>query len=129
VNLPALSEIEIIRLATAADFMWNGSTYSKYYALWKVLVSRYGIENARILIEYADTYALLLETLSKLNSKIQVARNIKNGQAYITDLTSILARISDNLGIHHRLVKNLQVLNAQLRVELNKNQSIIPVKK
>ncbi len=129
VNLPALSEIEIIRLATAADFLWNGSSYSKHYALWKVLVSRYGIENARILIEYADTYALLLETLSKLNSKIQVTRNIKNGQTYITDLTSILARISDNLGIHHRLVKNLQVLNAQLRVELNKNQSIIPVKK
>lgn len=129
INLPANSEIEIIRLATASEFIWNNSSYSKDEALWKVLVSRYGIENSRKLIEYADAYALLLEVLAKLDRNVQMARNIKYGQQYITNLTAILAKISDDLGLHHPLVKDLQKLNAQLRLELNKNQTIIPVKK
>jgi hypothetical protein len=129
VNLPVNSEIEIIRLATAADFMWNAATYSKDYSLWKVLFSRYGKENARYLVEYADKYGLILETLEKIKLNIQKSRNIKSGQLYIADLTAILAKISDKLGANSQIVKDLQDVNALLRSKLNNELSTGSVKK
>jgi hypothetical protein len=129
VNLPASSEIEIIRLATAADFLWNTSSYSADYSLWKVLVSRYGIENARDLITYAERYSLLLEVVVKLEMRIQTARNSKTGQQMMTDLTSLLADISANMGTHNRLVKELLFVNAGIRNKLQQNLGTSPVKK
>ncbi|HLO57165.1 MAG TPA: hypothetical protein VK179_00335 [Bacteroidales bacterium] len=121
VNLPPASEIEVIRLATAADFLWNMNSYSKDYSLWKVLVSRYGRQTAVNLITYADKYSVLLETLLKIENNIQSAKNIKQGQITITELTSVTAQISDALGQQHRLIQELLRLNAELRNRLNKS--------
>jgi hypothetical protein len=119
INQPALNEIDIIRLATAADFLWNMKNYSQDQALWKVLTSRYGVETARELIQYADNYALMLEIILKLEMNVQTARNFKSGQETIADLTTLVAKISDRLGPKHKLVRDLQLLNADLRNKLN----------
>jgi hypothetical protein len=124
VNLPPSSEIEIIRLATAADFMWNMNEYSMDYSLWKVLVSRYGVRNARDLVIYADHYSMLLETIIRLENNIQLARNLKAGQTGITELTALTAEISARLGSQHKLIKALQGLNTGLRNRLNSNLNI-----
>ncbi len=128
VNQPATSEIDIIRLATAADFLWNALTYSKDYALWKVLVSRYGADNARELINYADKYGLMLEVILRLEMASQLARNLIVGQQAMSDLTSVVAKISDSLGSKHRLIKELQMLNAGLRNRLNLYSPSVPIK-
>ena len=119
VNQPASSEIDIIRLATAADFLWNANSYSKDYALWKVLISRYGAENARALISYAEKYSLMLEVILRLEMKSQMARNFKTGQQAIADLTLLVSKIGESLGPQHKLVKELHLLNTGLRNELN----------
>jgi hypothetical protein len=119
VNQPVTSELEIIRLATAADFLWNSGTYSKDYALWKVLMSRYGVDNAHEMIIYAEKYSLMLEVILRLEMKGQITRNLKSGQQILTDLTSLVARIGESLGSQHKLVKELQLLNAGLRNRLN----------
>jgi hypothetical protein len=119
VNQPVTSEIGIIRLATAADFLWNATTYSKDYALWKVLMSRYGVDNARELITYADKYGLMLEVLLHLEMKSPIVRNIKSAQQIMADLTSLAAKISESLGSRHKLVTELKLLNAELRNILN----------
>jgi len=129
VNLPATSEIEMIRLATAAEFLWNSKTYSAEYSLWKVLTSRYGAENARDLILYTDKYGLLLEMMIRFEMKAHSPRNMKAGQQVMSELTSILAVISDRLGTQNKLVKELQSINAGLRSRLNRNAGLLPVKK
>ncbi len=119
INQPAYSAIENIRLATAAEFMWNASDYDPEYALWKVLVSSYGVENARDLILYADKFSVLLEVLLKLDMNMQTARSIKDGQQAMVDITNLLGSISVRLGSQNDLVKELQKINADLRNRIN----------
>jgi hypothetical protein len=129
INLPAGSEIEVIRLATAADFLWNSSAYLADYALWRVLMSRYGTENARNLIAYADKYGILLEAIRRIEMNMQTTRNTKTGQQTMSEITDVLSDISGELGSQNKLVKELQQLNSILRSRLNKGISQIPVKK
>lgn len=124
VNLPAGSEVDIIRLATAADFMWNSDSYSPDYSLWKVLVSRYGPRIARDLISYADKYAVILEALARIELKIQVARNHKIAQQGVVELTSIMSGIIEGLGNQSRLVRELQKINSGLRTRIGSVQLV-----
>ena len=69
INQPARTQIDVIRLATAADFTWNTRDYDPDFSLWKILASRYGVDAARELIHYADHYGLVLETELKRAKK------------------------------------------------------------
>jgi hypothetical protein len=123
INLPVNSEINVIRLATAADFIWNSASYSHEFALWKVLMTRYSAPNARDLISYSDKYSIFLESISRVELRIQVPRNIRIAQQTLIDLTSILASVSERMGNQHKLVKELQEINTGLRVRLGSVQS------
>ncbi len=113
-------EIDVIRLATAADFMWNAGSYSEEGSLWRVLMTRYGAVNARMLLKYADKYGQAMEILLRLNQKNAIARNYKNGLQIIADLTSLVGSLGESLGSQHKLVKELQQLNTNLKVDLSK---------
>jgi hypothetical protein len=119
VNYSPKTEIDIIRLATAADFMWNAKSYSKEGALWRVLMTRYGTFNARMLLNYADKYGLVLEVLLRLEQKNSIARNYKNGLQLLADLTSLVGALGESLGSQNSLVKELQHLNAGVKVRLS----------
>jgi hypothetical protein len=119
VNQTVYSEIDVIRLATAADFMWNAASYEPDYSLWKVLFSRYDSEVARELIDYADKNGLLLEIILKLKLNEQAARNLKNGSVTMNDLDRMIGRISKKLGSNHPLIKDLRAINAGLQEQLN----------
>ncbi|MFO7368892.1 MAG: hypothetical protein R6X09_01340 [Bacteroidales bacterium] len=119
VNYTPKSEIDIVRIATAADFMWNANSYIKEGSLWRVLMTRYGPVNARVLLNYADKYGLVLEVLLRLEQKNSIARNYKNGLQLLADLTSLVGALGESLGSQHRLVKELQQLNAGVKVKLN----------
>ncbi len=118
VNQYAENEIDIIRLATAADFLWNSGSYSKYLSLWKVLQSRYGAAVSRELIRYADQYGLMLEMILRLTEKEQASRNLKIGQQILIDLDRQVVSITTLMGQEHRLVKELRKLNLECRKKL-----------
>jgi hypothetical protein len=119
INHTANSEMDLIRLATAADFLWNTNTYTKDHSLWKVLQSRYGAEVSRELLTYADKYGLMLEIFLKMKSSGQASRNHKTGLQIMADLDLLVASIGDKLGPDHRLVKELELINATFRNKLN----------
>lgn len=120
VNQTAVSEIDLIRLSTAADFIWNCNNYDPDYALWRILCSRYGADAARSLIQYADQYAIMLEIGQKLERKEPIPRNLKNIQADLAILASLSINLELYLGPGHPLLQEIVRLNAQLRTRIEK---------
>jgi len=118
VNQPARSEIDLIRLATAADFMWNTRDYDPDYSLWKVLESRYGVDAARELIHYANQYGLMLETELKLQRNEQIQRNLKNIREDLSVLSVSTRNLEKWLGSDHPLMKDIRSLNTLLKTRL-----------
>jgi hypothetical protein len=118
INLAATSELDVIRLATAADFMWNTRDYDPDHSLWKVLVSRYGVDAARELIHYANQYGLMLETELKLQKNEQVQRNLKNIREDLTVLSVSTRNLEKWLGSDHLLMKDIRSLNTLLKARL-----------
>jgi hypothetical protein len=120
VNLIPASEIDVIRLATAADFMWNAGSYDPDYSLWKVLLSRYGVEASRELVRYADLFGLMLEIELKLTKNEPISRNLKNVQDDLSNLSMVSGRLEQLLGLNHPLMKDIHSLNALLNDRLEK---------
>ncbi len=118
INLPATSEFNMIRLATAADFMWNTKDYDPEYSLWKIVVSRYGVNAARELIHFASQYGLLLETELRLQKNEQVQRNLKNIRGDLSVLSVSTRNLEKWLGADHPLVRDIRTLNTQLKSRL-----------
>jgi hypothetical protein len=118
INQPARTEMDVIRLSTAADFMWNTRDYDPDYSLWKVLVSRYGIDAARELIHFANQYGLMLETELKLLRNEQVQRNLKNIRQDLTVLSVSTRNLEKWLGSDHPLMKDIRSLHTLLKARL-----------
>jgi hypothetical protein len=110
--------MDVIRLATAADFMWNTRDYDPDYSLWKVLASRYGVDAARELIHYANQYGLMIETELKLQRNEQVQRNLKNIREDLNVLSVSTRNLEKRLGSDHPLVKDIRSLNTLLKARL-----------
>jgi hypothetical protein len=123
INLSATSELDVIRLATAADFMWNTHDYDPDNSLWKVLVSRYGIDAARELIHYANQYGLMLETKLKIQRNEQVQRNLKNVRENLSVLSVSTRNLEKLLGSEHPLLKDIRSLNTFLKSGLEQLNS------
>lgn len=129
VNFAPSTETDVIRLATAAEFLWNSKSYSADFVLWKVLKSRYGESVARELLQYADLYSLMLETLQRLGMNYQFARQYKTAQQTITELDDLLLRLGRESGPHKKLTEELVLLNASLRKQLDAHAIVPDVKK
>jgi hypothetical protein len=129
------SELDIVRFATIADFSWNTEKYDPDLSLWKVLLSRYGIESARILILLNDEYLSLAETIAKLQSDGQGGKSIKRGEISIEELNAGIDKLNVILGKPHPLTEELKYkfdkiieqyneLKNQLNFDSGKTQSI-----
>jgi hypothetical protein len=118
INFVPNSQIDLIRLATAADYVWNAAAYKKDLSLWKVLVGRYGSEAARYLLSYADEYGLMQECLVRMRNNDAPTRNLKTGQQTIQILDILAGNVSRALGAKHPLVRELLALNTRAHEEL-----------
>jgi hypothetical protein len=127
VNLVPSSEIDVIRLSTAADFMWNTRSYDPDFSLWKVLLSRYGAEASRALVQYADLFGLMLEIELKLTRNEPIPRNLKNVKDDFSDLSIVSGKLIQLLGPDHPLTKDIMSLNGLLKVRLEKLINRTPV--
>ncbi len=91
INTPVSSKIMKIRLATAADFMWNTVDYDPDVSLWSVLVSLYGTDAARELYRFNDAY------FSTLASRVALRKGWDQPK-HLRIIGDQRARLKDSLG-------------------------------
>jgi len=129
------SELDLIKFATIADFSWNTKTYDPDLSLWKILLSRYGLEAAKLLILINDEYFSLKETILYLHSEGLAQKRIKRGESIINNLNTGLKKLASIIGESHPLTGELRnkiehitgeynELNSQLNFNQGKSQSI-----
>ena len=125
INSPLDSELMKIRIATAADYMWNTLTYDPDLSLWKVLVSRYGREAAMNLYQFNESYMTLFGSLTTLKNGTgnqRHARQIKDKLEVMQETLAIL----DGLIPHHpRLLNELKNLKLELEHTFQKEMEAI----
>ncbi|MBE0655118.1 MAG: hypothetical protein IH594_15050, partial [Bacteroidales bacterium] len=92
-----LSELAQIRLATAADFLWNTSHYNPVTSLWKVLNSKYGREAAKELVIFNDLYFKLLSVSLEMEMKGYNQRIEKQGEELVIQINLHWDKIKLNL--------------------------------
>ncbi len=128
INQPVNSELEAIKLITALDFYWNMSSYNHDLSLWKVLVTRYGQEAAKILILFDEVHARLLEINYRLSRKEQINKYCRTGNNLINTLNKHLNDLVLLLGKDEKIISELEHLIAerQLLFETSCSQSQYP---
>jgi hypothetical protein len=127
INQSVHSELEEIKILTALDFYWNMDAYDPDFSLWKILVSRYGRETARELLEYNDAFAAMLEINLLLQQNDQVNKNYRIGIATLSSLKEHLDRIDGRLGNSNPLVAELKTLYTETKNTFERlNPDIMP---
>jgi len=134
INSPLESELMKIRIATAADYMWNTLTYDPDLSLWKVLVSRYGREAAMNLYQFNESYMTLfgfLTTLKKGTGNQRHARQIKKELEVMQETLAILDGLmphhprllneikSLKLGLEHTFEEEMEAVSTQVMADLD----------
>jgi hypothetical protein len=110
VNFYPASELDIIRLYTVSDFLWNTKDYDPDVSLWKILNLRYGSACARELVLFADIYATLLRLSVEFKDPVHRQRLIRKAGPLQENLHLHLEAIKEILGRKHRLIKELQII-------------------
>jgi hypothetical protein len=125
INSPTDSELMKIRIATAADYLWNTRSYDPDLSLWKVLVSRYGAEAAMNLYRFNESYMTLIGSLLAL-------RNDSNNQRHVRQIRHRLEVIQETLSIldgliphHPSLLNELKSLKLDLEQTFDKEVEAI----
>jgi hypothetical protein len=94
INLPELSPLTLIRLYTAADYLWNPEGYNADLSLWKALVLHYGKETAIELIRFNDLcYGLLYLTMMGETEGLSQKQS-RDGEEFIRRINEDWHRIS-----------------------------------
>lgn len=106
VNGAASSEIYKIKYATVADFEWNTKDYNPEHSLWKVLVSSYGSNTARHLIEFSDAYYELISIVK--SAKKEKNRFFNNDFDQTTRIRDTYKVLQNELLTNPELLKELE---------------------
>lgn len=114
INSPLDSELMKIRLATAADYMWNTQRYDPDLSLWKVLVSRYGREVAMNLYQFNESYMTLFGSLTTLKLGTGNQRNARQIKDKFEVMQETLAILDGLIPDHPRLLNELKSLKLEL---------------
>ena len=77
INSSLSSEIMKIRIATAADYMWNAGMYDPDMSIWKVLVTRYGKTATHELYRFNDAYYTSMASMIELKLGTDQQRLVK----------------------------------------------------
>ncbi|MBU8892121.1 MAG: beta-N-acetylglucosaminidase domain-containing protein [Bacteroidales bacterium] len=107
-NTQNLSNLNAIRILTAANYFWNTGSYNSDWSLWVVLNKLYGRENAKNIIYFNDAYYGLKE----ISKKIEV-----NGVQYLNQ--RIARNFENDLNKYYILLEN-ELNNKELIVEIEK---------
>jgi len=122
INFYPESELDMIRLSTVSDFLWNTDDYDPDVSLWKILHSKYGFACANELVLFADVYAALLRLSIELRDPVH-QRFIRKVIPLQEALDSHLAAIGKILGDKHELVNELQLKADNLNSKIPQPES------
>ncbi|NBC83625.1 MAG: hypothetical protein GVY19_09605 [Bacteroidetes bacterium] len=106
-GLNIYSAIDVIRYLSYADFAWNKEDYNPTEAIWRILISLYGIENTKELILFNDAFVTMLEII---NTPINKTTATKLKKAGVT--------VVNNLEIHYQKLSESKQMNEDLLVEI-----------
>ncbi|MCF8379641.1 MAG: hypothetical protein K9H49_08705 [Bacteroidales bacterium] len=113
-DLEKFSELNVIRLLSSLDYLWNSSAYSPSFSSWKILVMLYGKETARTLVMFNDTYYKLSATIIDLDKLGYNLRISKTGESLISELNDYWDIITVDLASHTDLLNDLSDLKNAL---------------
>lgn len=114
INSPLDSELMKIRIATAADYMWNNLTYDPDLSLWKILVSSFGHEAAMNLYQFNESYMTLFCSLTTLKNGTGNQRHARQIKDKLEVMQETLAILDGLIPDHQRLLNELKSLKLQL---------------
>jgi hypothetical protein len=95
--LPSTDIFSVFRLATFGEYAWNPDGYDPDYALFKVLVNEFGMENARYFYYFNDAYCGLLSTIRSMLREGSNNRTIKSAENEIIMLNVSFEEIKKRL--------------------------------
>jgi len=107
VNGSASSEFYKIKYSTVADFEWNNNGYDPDLSLWKTLLSHFGKDIARQLIEFNDAYYGLTDICMKIEEGSISNRLSKQGELFSEKLHILYSSLSGSLKSNPGLVEEL----------------------
>ncbi len=125
INSPLDSELMKIRIATAADYLWNTKTYDPDLSLWKVLVTRYGREAAMNLYLFNESYMTLIGSLTTLKHGTGNQRSARQIKDRFEILTETLVILDGLIPDHPRLLNELKSLKGELEQTFQKEVEAI----
>lgn len=125
INSPLDSELMKIRIATAADYMWNTLTYDPDLSLWKVLVFRYGREAAMNLYQFNESYMTLLGSLTALKNGTGNQRHARQINDEFEVMQETLAILDGLIPHNPRLLNELKSLKLELEHTFEKEMEAI----
>ena len=113
-DLENFTELNLIRLLSSLDYLWNSSAYNPTFSSWKVLVKLYGKETAQSLVLFNDAYYRLNSTIIDLDKLGFNQRISKNGEYLISELNKYWDKITTDLASHTSLLNDLSDLKHSL---------------
>jgi hypothetical protein len=84
-----------IRLTTAAEYMWNSNRYDPELILFKILVTRFGVENAKTLVQLNEIYVNMLPELRNIMDVRNVNKQFKQIDLMLEGYDEIRAKVTD----------------------------------
>lgn len=119
INFSPRSEIDIIRLISVSDFLWNPHNYHPEITLWKILQSRYGASCAKELVLFGDSYAKLFTLFAEIRNPVHQQRLIRMSDPLEEELEEHFKAIRSILGNEHPLVEELRMKSDKIKSEIN----------
>ncbi len=114
INSSLSSEVMKIRMATAADYMWNSAAYDPDLSVWKVLVSRYGKTAALELYRFSDAYFISMASMIGLKRSSDHQRLMKTIREQQKIMEESLMELDHLLYSEQKLLNELKILKKSL---------------
>jgi hypothetical protein len=114
VNQSLSSAISKLRIATAADFMWNTADYDPDMSVYKVLLSKFGREVTGELYVFSDAYYTALASVISLKQGGDHQRLIRQANEQFSIMEDLLVILDDNLVEDPDLLNELKSLKQRL---------------
>jgi hypothetical protein len=125
INSPLDTELMRIRIATAADYMWNTRSYDPDLSLWKVLVSRYGMDAAMSLYRFNESYMTVFASLTAFKNDIGNQRHARQIKDQIKVMQETLEILDGQIPHHPGLLNELKSLKLDLEHTFEKEVETI----
>ncbi|MCK5028805.1 MAG: beta-N-acetylglucosaminidase domain-containing protein [Bacteroidales bacterium] len=112
-NTQDISDLDIIRVLTAANYYWNVESYNPEWSLWVVLNKLIGRENAINIIYFNDACFGLIEICKKIEIEGLQFKNQRIAKNFESDLNKYYLMLQEGLN-NDNLLKDLEQIKTDI---------------